>query len=270
MGGTNVVAARHASTPLVAGAITRLHYVAWRARRALKNAILARGTLDVKTARADVAARFLRGNGIEIGALDFPLPMPRGARVRYVDYLDAKGLEAAYRHQLRAGRTLVHPDIVDDGARLACFGDESLDFIVANHMLEHVEDPIAALHHQLRVLRPDGVLYLTLPDARHSFDAARELTSIEHLLRDHREGPQVSRRQHYEECAHVIEGRQDAQVSIRADEMAAEDMRPHFHVWEPLTFASFLAAVELPSSLVLLQESHGEFIVVLRKRCEEG
>jgi ubiquinone/menaquinone biosynthesis C-methylase UbiE len=44
--------------------------------------------------------------------------------------------------------------VVDDGARLASFADGSLDFVVANHMLEHAEDPIAALKHQLRVLKP--------------------------------------------------------------------------------------------------------------------
>jgi len=137
---------------------------------------------------------------------DFPLRLPRGARVRYVDYLNADGLREAYDSALQEGRPLVVPDVVDDWARLASFTDGSLDFVVANHMLEHVEDPIAALQHQLRVPRPGGVLYMTLPDARQSFDAPRERTTPEHLLRDHREGPQVSRREHYEECARHIEG----------------------------------------------------------------
>jgi predicted SAM-dependent methyltransferase len=44
-------------------------------------------------------------------------------------------------------------------------------------MLEHVEDWIAALEHQLRVLKPGGILYLTLPDARHSFDSPRRTTN---------------------------------------------------------------------------------------------
>jgi predicted SAM-dependent methyltransferase len=79
--------------------------------------------------------------------------------------------------------------VVDDGARLASFADASQDFVIANHMLEHVEDPIAALEHQLRVLKPGGILYLTLPDARHSFDSPRQRTTVEHLLRDHHDSP---------------------------------------------------------------------------------
>jgi SAM-dependent methyltransferase len=154
----------------------------------------------------------------------------------------------------------------EHGARLESFADASLDFVIANHMLEHVEDPIAALGHQLRVLRPRGVLYLTLPDARDSFDAERERTTAEHLLRDHREGPEASRREHYEECAYFIEGHRDEILTQRVREMEAEHLHPHFHVWEPVTFAGFLAALDLPFSLELLQAGVGEFVTVLRKK----
>jgi SAM-dependent methyltransferase len=220
---------------------------------------------DRKTIRADVALRFLKGHGIEIGALDFPLRLPHGARVRYVDHLDEAELREVHERTLGEGRPLVVPDVVDDGARLGSFTDASLDFVVANHMLEHVEDPISALEHQLRVLKPGGVLYLTLPDARESFDAPRARTTPEHLLRDHREGPHVSRREHYEECARYIEGHRGEILTERVSEMEAEELHPHFHVWEPVTFAGFLAALDLPFSLELLQAGVGEFLVVVRK-----
>jgi hypothetical protein len=76
----------------------------------------------------------------------------------------------------------------------------------------------------------------------------------------------VSRREHYEECARLIEGHSGDVLARRVAEMEAEDLRPHFHVWEPLTFAALLAALALPCSLELLQESVGEFVVVLRKQ----
>lgn len=227
--------------------------------------LLGRGSSSHKTIREDVALRYLRGDGIEIGALDFPLRLPRGARVRYVDYLDASGLHSQYSATLSKGRPLVPPDVVDDGARLAAFADRSLDFVIANHMLEHVEDPIAALEHQLRVLKPGGVLYLTLPDANQTFDAPRERTTVSHLLRDHRDGPRGSRREHYEECARLIEGHRGESLVERVQQMDAEAARPHFHVWEPITFAGFLAALDLPFSLELLYSSVGEFLAVLRK-----
>jgi SAM-dependent methyltransferase len=205
-----------------------LTHALWRARRAGRDMVLRRGASDPKTLREDVALRYLKGNGIEIGALDYPLRLPRQAQVRYVDYLNATGLHKAYSSTLRAGRPLVVPDIVDDGARLASFADASLDFVIANHMLEHVEDPIAALEHQLRVLKPGGILYLTLPDARDSFDSARTRTTVEHLLRDHRDGPEVSRSEHYEECARLIEGHNGENLTTRVREMETEGLHPHF------------------------------------------
>jgi SAM-dependent methyltransferase len=245
---------------------SRLSYVYWRAKRESRDVLLRRGAVDRKTVREDVALWFLRGEGIEIGALDFPLRVPREAHVRYVDYLGEHGLREVHNGTLQAGRPLVVPDIVDDGSRLSSFADASLDFVVANHMLEHVEDPIATLEHQLRVLKPSGALYLSLPDARESFDAPRPRTTVEHLLRDHREGPSISRREHYEECARFIEGHSGEILEKRVNEMDAESLRPHFHVWEPKTFAGFLSALDLPFSLDLLRASVGEFIVILRKQ----
>jgi SAM-dependent methyltransferase len=250
--------------------IARLKHISWRLRReirdtALRRLVLRRAT-DRKTVREDVAVRFLRGDGIEIGALDFPLRVPRGARVRYVDYLDPQALRGSPENVVHGADSLRAPDIVDDGARLATFADASVDFVIANHMLEHVEDPVEALFNQLRVIRPGGVLYLSLPDPRDNFDRDRELTTVEHLLRDHREGPAVSRRQHYEECARLIEGRNDQDTPVRASEMEAEDLRVHFHVWQPLSFVALLSALELPCTLELLLSGPEEFIVVLRKR----
>lgn len=242
----------------------RFKHISWRLRREMRDEVLRRAS-DRKTVREDVAVRFLHGDGIEIGALDFPLRVPRGARVRYVDYLDAEALRSSRENIVHEPDSLGAPDVVDDGARLASFADESVDFVIANHMLEHVEDPVEALVNQSRVIRPGGVLYLSLPDPRGSFDRDRELTTVEHLLRDHREGPEVSRRQHYEECARLIEGRSEQDAPSRASEMEAEDLRVHFHVWQPSSFVELLSALELPCSLELLLSGPEEFIVVLRK-----
>ncbi len=133
-------------------------HVVRRATREVRDAYLRRGLGDAKLLREDLALRFLHGDGIEIGAMDYPLRMPRAARVRYVDHLDEAGLREAYAGTLAGGKPLVVPDVVDDGATLSAFAEASCDFIVANHVFEHFEDPIAALESHLRVLRSGGVL----------------------------------------------------------------------------------------------------------------
>src|SRR5207253_1841289 len=79
---------------------------------------------------------------------------------------------------------------------LSAFDDNSLDFIVANHLLEHLPDPIAGLIEFHRVLRPDGALYMALPDSRVTFDRTRELTSPEHIIEEHRHGTAPNRAAH--------------------------------------------------------------------------
>jgi hypothetical protein len=84
----------------------RLRYVAGRGRREARDIVLSSRPRDRKTIREDVAQRFLRGDGTEIGALDFPLRVPRRARVRYVDYLDEPGLRESHSETPREGRPL--------------------------------------------------------------------------------------------------------------------------------------------------------------------
>jgi len=51
-----------------------------------------------------------------------------------------------------------------DAQALAGIPDESLDFAHSSHCLEHLHDPVTAIHHWLRVLRPGGHLVVIVPD----------------------------------------------------------------------------------------------------------
>jgi SAM-dependent methyltransferase len=222
---------------------------------------------EIRRARVRLAKRFLHGDGLEIGALHLPLPMPRGVRVRYVDRMTKDELIREYPEL--AGHALVDVDVVDDGERLATVADGSVDFVVANHFLEHTEDPIGTLRQHVRVLRPGGVLFLANPDPRATFDEHRPLTTIEHLARDHREGPEISRDAHFEEWARLVERAPDAEVPARAAALREASYSIHFHVWTPAVFAELVrhCANEeaIPLELEALVPVQHEFIAVLRK-----
>jgi SAM-dependent methyltransferase len=104
---------------------------------------------------ADALGRFLSGDGIEIGALHEPLGVSNRARVRYVDRTSVAELRIHYPEL--SNLPLVPIDILDDGETLSSIGDDCVDFVIANHMLEHCEDPLGALSTFLRVVRPGGV-----------------------------------------------------------------------------------------------------------------
>ncbi len=237
-----------------------------RAKRRVRE-LLVRSERELVHARRRLSARHLRGDGLEIGALQLPLWLPRGTRVRYVDRMDLAGLRAHYP-ELRT-LDLVTPDVITDGETLEGIEDGSVDFVVANHFIEHTQDPIGTLHHHLRVLRPDGVLYLAVPDARHTFDRDRPRTTFAHLLRDHREGPAWSRAGHYAEWAALVERVAPEHVAARAQELEASDYSIHFHVWTLDDFVALLTRARmvcgLPLELEAVERNRHEFIAILRR-----
>jgi len=221
---------------------------------------------DLATFREDLARRYIRGgSGIEIGALHRPLRVPQATQVRYVDVMSRDELLATHTSAVYGNpKWVVETDVIDECERLGSFADASLDFVIANHILEHTEDPIAALENLVRVLRPDGILLLTLPDAGRTFDGLRPRTSVEHLLRDHHEGPHVSRSEHYREWA-TVECLPEDRIAGRIAEFARDGARHHFHAWEMDDFLKLLDALYLPATLALAQTHLDEFAIILRR-----
>jgi SAM-dependent methyltransferase len=177
--------------------------------------------------RRVIAAQFLRGRGLEIGALHRPLELPPGATALYVDAAPLEVLQTRFPEitGIRA------PDIVDNGEHLATVPRESFDFVVANHFLEHTEDPFTTLSNFVRVLRHGGHIFMAIPDMRWTFDRDREITTLDHLMRDYREGPGVSRRSHYDEWLRVVDGLANETLAQRTEAFIRDRVNIHFHVW---------------------------------------
>ncbi len=174
--------------------------------------------------REALASIYLTGNGIEVGALHNPLRVPAYVNVQYVDLKQPEELQKFY-----VGVTNIKaPDILTDGETLAGVGDESQDFVIANHFIEHCQDPIGTIENFLRVLKPKGILFLTIPDKRFTFDVRRPPTTFEHLLKDYREGGEWSRFLHHEEAHRLILGVTDEKQIRRHMEGMADT---HYHVW---------------------------------------
>jgi SAM-dependent methyltransferase len=186
----------------------------------------------------------LRGRGVEIGALASPLWLPPGAQATFVDKFDYDKL-CAHNPDVPA-ETITRPEIVCDTATLDGLADGAYDFLIACHLLEHAHDPIRALLAWHRVLKPGGVALCIVPDARHTFDSGRPLTSLEHLLWDYANaGTELKR---LSDLAHVAECNLNMHPSLDADSAVALASRilrdsydTHFHVW---TFASMRAQLE--------------------------
>lgn len=61
-------------------------------------------------------------------------------------------------------------------------GENSLDFIVANHVLEHLVNPLDFLEQCYKLLKPGGIAYIALPDKRLTFDCYRRRTPLSDVV----------------------------------------------------------------------------------------
>lgn len=218
--------------------------------------------------RRVLSGKYLTGQGIEIGALHYPLEVSEKVSVRYVDRLSNEELRPLYP-ELRAF-PLVSVDIIDDGEKLSRFEDESLDFIIANHMLEHCENPLGTIRNHLRKIRRSGILYYAIPDQRYGFDLKRPLTPFTHLVQDDRQGPESSRQSHFHEWARLVGKKTSPQdVHAEAKRLMELNYSIHFHVWNEMTFHEFLLKAQVylkrAFSVIHFERNDTEIIAVLKK-----
>ncbi len=61
-------------------------------------------------------------------------------------------------------------EIIEGKAEDLPFADESFDFINMSELVEHVQSPELVLHEALRVLRPGGSIYVSVPNRFGAFD----------------------------------------------------------------------------------------------------
>jgi SAM-dependent methyltransferase len=213
--------------------------------------------------RGRIAARYLHGDGIEIGALNQPMLPLNDTRVRYVD---SKPIEVLHDSHVGLG-FMQPPDIIADFESLCGIADSSQNFVIANHVLEHLENPLAALSSTARVLVPGGVAFIALPDKERTFDRLRQVTTLKHLIRDFEDGPHWSRRAHYVDWAQNVERCKPAMLRDRVAELERARADIHFHVWDAPAMATLFAHAEGMTGLSVVESerNRGELIWVLRK-----
>jgi SAM-dependent methyltransferase len=201
-------------------------------------------------ARTAFAEAYLTGEGLEIGGLNWPIEVSPDVKVRQVDRMSTEDLRREYPEV--ADRPLPEVDVVDNGETLETVPEGSQDFIVANHFLEHTEDPIGTIGIHLGKLKPGGILFYAVPDKRYTFDFRRTLTPLEHMVRDHEEGPAGSRREHFDEWTLEVGGTEADRASeeafqkfrgwaeAEARRLEEDDFSIHMHVWDQASFLALL------------------------------
>lgn len=129
------------------------------------------------------------GRVLEIGAFDNPtFRREAGDRVRYLDYFSAEELCAAHAgNPKRDLAAAVAVDFVVKSNDFAAAVGGPYDLVVANHVVEHIPDPVHWLAQLAGLLAEGGRIFLAVPDRRYTFDYFRRESTALQMLRAHRD-----------------------------------------------------------------------------------
>jgi SAM-dependent methyltransferase len=135
----------------------------------------------VRPRESKLAHQYLDGlKGLEIGG---GAHNAFGLKTRNVDYCADLTTIFKLEEIKRCGEAM-KVDLVAPGDELPLPAD-SEDFVISSHVIEHFFDPIKAIKEWLRVVRPDGYVFIIAPHKERTFDRERARTPLQELLDRH-------------------------------------------------------------------------------------
>ena len=186
----------------------------------------------------------LKGSGLEIGAFEHPACLPTACSVEYVDRFST--FEAQKLFPEVECSKLIEPDhLIDlDCEGLKFFKSASRDFVIFNHVIEHLINPLFALEEIFRVLRQGGYCVIAAPDKEYTFDKDRPLTPFNVLIEAYESGLSENSAEDYEDILNFIHtehlGKPKSFIDKCLDSYHAR--REHLHIWTSESFRLFLVS----------------------------
>ncbi len=240
--------------------------------------------------RVKVAHHYLTGKGVEFGALHNPLDVDREqAKVLYADKYSKQVLLKNFKELQEIQESIVETDIFLDLNRgnLQTLVSYNFDFFIANHVIEHLINPLRFLDNLSTIMKIGSYLYLAVPDKEYTFDRNRDLTTWEHLYAEYLQDITKLSKKHLEDFIvnitkdHIKDPVRKKQIyddyniwfkrfSIRQKH---RQRSIHVHVWNQQTFDEFIttAISELKLHLNIVERvesstNHHEMIYILLKK----
>jgi len=141
-----------------------------------------------------------------------------------------------------AGRKITSDGVTCDGIR-----DESYELVISWHCLEHMANPIRALRNWRRILKPNGLAVVSVPDRNETFEHRRPLTSWSHILWDYEHDTGEDDLTHIEEHMRyydhdmdLLGDVQDPEETLKMKVHNRETRTVHHHTWDDVLLAMAL------------------------------
>ncbi|MGC8771622.1 MAG: methyltransferase domain-containing protein [Brevinematia bacterium] len=220
-----------------------------------------------------ISSYLLKGKGIEIGALNNIFPIKRKSiSIKYIDIASKNELIKLFPE---INGNIYEPDYVGDIAKNSILEitNTSFDFIILNHVIEHTANPIRVLLNCWEGLKKGGMLVISIPDKRFSYDKNRNLTSFLHLLGEYYlEIEEVSELHYIDFLENLYPEVFESKESFLKAFAHVKRRREHSHVWDSDSFKLFLLKTfsHFREEVNIVFESKGEdnqieFFCILKK-----
>jgi len=120
---------------------------------------------------------------IEIGAFNDPVYFKNDANVAFMDWFSKEELYAHYK-QIAPDRVknIVDVDFVVKDKYFENHIPRKYDLVIANHVIEHIPDVISWLQSIFKILKKNGLVFLSVPHKEYTFDKIRPLTTLGQLI----------------------------------------------------------------------------------------
>jgi SAM-dependent methyltransferase len=161
---------------------------------------------------ADVAPRFVGKKLLEVGGPSKPFltMIPVYGRSTRVDNVEWRAWSDHRVTDSATADPTPARSFVGEATDLSMLPSGSYDTMVSSHVLEHVANPIKALHEWRRVLRKGGTLLAIVPRRELGFDHLRPPTTFDHIEADFRNQTTEDDRTHLEEVLQLHDVSLDA------------------------------------------------------------
>ena len=137
-------------------------------------------------------SKFINQNGLEIGGPSFAFTekgfLPLYSVVGNLDGCNFSN-QTVWEGEIRSGLNYKYgvrtgTQFILDGGSLMEIADNSYDFVLSCHSLEHMANPIKALAEWKRIIKDNSYVLLILPHKDNTFDRNRPITHMDHLIND--------------------------------------------------------------------------------------
>lgn len=206
--------------------------------------------------------------GLEVAGLHNPWPPLQSTAIQ-LDLITTSQLRAQYPEM--ADRQFVDVQILDNGNYLKSIADNSMDFLFSSHVLEHMENVIAAVVNWLRVVRPGKHVLMAIPQKNNFIDKDRTPTEFSHLWYEWQVGhiaQAITLPVHYEEYFRTVDHLAGEELKARVATALKDKPHIHFHCWEMGDIRALFLELELRLGgfqMVEFIPAGHEALVVLRK-----